>query len=229
MPNNTINGIHAQRLKDIRPYVNFNFDLRKPLSTYAKRKIKRYWDEIDRLSSRPHQIYRPRRKDHLQKAQAFAQQDKPLRGLKVAFIPNNGPKGKVHFTPSGEIKFKSEFVTTSLIEFDIPELIDDPAEHVRQKIKHRTENSYTVQAGDFELPIGVDKKLLPEFVAELTTRYNNDTANNYFANWLHGVHAHQFDMQDEFNHYLREKQRAKNKLRKQRRAKRERQRRRRSL
>jgi hypothetical protein len=65
MPKNNINTIHAQRLKAIRPFIDFNYDLRKPLSKYQKAKIKTYYDEIDQLTARPNKVYRPRKKENL--------------------------------------------------------------------------------------------------------------------------------------------------------------------
>jgi hypothetical protein len=222
---NSINGIHAQRLKQIRGFVNFDYDLRQPLTKYQKSKIKKYFDEIDALTARPYQVYRPRSGEHLKKAQQYAQHEKQLPGLKVAFIPTNGKKVKVKFDNSGEIAVSSENVTTRVIELDTDELLFDAAGHVADKIKRRKEDSFTVLAGRYEIPVGLNKATLPNYVANLTAKYSSENENNYFGNWLHGIAAHRFDEQAEFGEYLKAKSEAKAKLKRERRAKRERARR----
>lgn len=217
-----INGIHAQRLKQIRVFVNFDFDLRKPLTKYQKSKIKKYHDEIDALTARPYQVYRPRNAERLSKAQQFAQHEKRLPGLKVAFIPTDGKKVRVRFSNDGEIAVSSDHVTTRVIDLDVYELLADPAGHVESQIKNRIEDSYTVLCGRYEIPVGLTKATLPRYVANLTAKYNNDEANNYFGNWLHGIAAHHFTEQAEFGEYLKAKSDAKARLKRERRAKRSR-------
>lgn len=220
--NNSTNGVHAQRLKQIRGFVNFDFDLRKPLSKYQKAKIKKYHDEIDALTARPYQVYRPQSKDRLKKAQQFAQHEKRLPGLKVAFIPTDGKKVRVNFSKSGDIAISSDHVTTRVIELDKFELIDDPTGYVADKIKNRMEDSYTVLAGRYEIPVGLTKSTLPAYVARLTMKYASEDANNYFGNWLHGVAAHHFTEQADFGEYLKNKTDAKDKSKRARRAKKQR-------
>lgn len=221
----SINGIHAQRLKQIRRYIDFDFDLRKPLTPYQKRKIKTYYDEIDALTARPYQVYRPKTKDHLKKAQEFAQHEKRLPGLKVAFIPTDGRKQRIRFDKNNEISISSKHVITRVIEINPLLLIDEPSEYIRDLIADRVENSYTVLCGRYEIPVGLTKRTLPNYVARLTTKYANTENNNYFGNWLHGIAAHHFTEQAEFSEYLKAKTDAKTKHRKARRAKKERQRR----
>jgi hypothetical protein len=127
MPKNNTNKIHAQRLKAIRPFIDFNYDLRKPLSKYQKAKIKTYYDEIDQLTARPYHAYRPRKSERLKKAQQFAQHEKQLKGLKVAFIPTNGiEKPKITFNKAGDLIAETKHVRTEFIPFDPELLIDSP-------------------------------------------------------------------------------------------------------
>lgn len=215
---NSINGIHAQRLKDIRAFVNFNYDARKPFTKYQKSKIKKYHDEINALTARPYQVYKPRKKDRLKQAQQFAQHEKNLPGLKVAFIPTDGVSPvKLRFNKKGEISAVSEYVTTRIIKLDTDALLKDAAKHVASRIKNRVENSYTVLAGRYEIPVGLTKATLPNYVEKLTTKYNKEKGNSYHGNWLHGVAAHQFTNQANFSEYLNEKQINKKKLQRKRR------------
>lgn len=218
--NNSINGIHAQRLKAIRGFVNFNFDLRKPLSKYQKSKIKTYYDEIDALTARPYNAYRPRDKKRLSKAQEFAQHEKSLPGLKVAFIPTNGKEKPVIRFRNGEFTSSTKHVTSRLLQFDKEKLINDPIGHTNEIIKRdKKAKRFTILAGKYEIPNSYGRTIVAEQVANLASRYSNPESNNYFSNWMHGLAAHHFKDQADFNDYRESKMRAKVKLKAARRNK----------
>jgi len=216
--NNNRNSIHAQRLKAIRPYVNFNYDLRKPLSKYQKQKVKKYFDEIDALTARPYQVYRPRSKKRLKKAQEFAQHENNLPGLKVAFIPNNGKdKAKIRFNKAGDIVASTHHITTRVLSLDTQELINDPIGHVKKVIaKDKHADSFTALCGRYEIPVANSRATIGRFIANLTARYSNDDANNFHGNWLHGIAAHHYQNQADFSEYFKEKQANKRKLQSER-------------
>ena len=212
--NNSINGIHAQRLKDIRSFVDFDFDLRKPLTRYQKSKIRTYHKEIDALTARPYYDYRPRDKDRLKKAQEFAQHEKSLPGLKVAFIPTNGiEKPRISFNKKGELTASTRHVTTNLIQFDKRKLITDPIAHVNQVIKRdKRAKRFTILAGKYEIPNSYSRGVIANQVAKLTERYKSEDKNNYFGNWMHGLASHHFKQQADFNEYRAAKMKSKMKL-----------------
>lgn len=212
MPKNTrrqsAKQLHSERLKKIRPYVEFNYDLRKPLSAAAKRKIKTYYDEIQALTNRPYQVFRPRTKAHRAEAQEFAQHEKVLPQLKVAFVPTNGhEKLKIRFTAKGVIA-KSEHVTIEHIRLSTNALLRDAAAHVNERIKSTTAKQFTIQAGRYEIPAGFAREVIGAGVARYVSKYGNADKNNYFGNWLHGVFAHTFHGQDNIQSYLVEKQKS---------------------
>lgn len=203
---NRAKAIHSERLKKIRPFVDFNYDLRKPLTRAAKAKIKKYADEVDALTARPYQVYRPRRKDHLAAAQEFAQHEKKLPGLKVAFLATDGrEKVSLSFNKSG-VKAKSRYVDKEYIRLSIKGLLRDPKAHTEQRVAFHPAKSFTIQAGRYEIPRSFSKDLIGEGVAKYVNRYSNEDANNYFGNWLHGVFAYQFHDQASIGEYLQAKQ-----------------------
>lgn len=215
MPNkNSRNGIHSQRLKAIRPYVNFDFDLRQELTPYQKRKIKQYYDEIDALTARPYHVYRPRSKAHLKKAQEFAQHEKQLPGLKVAFVPTNGKDvPKIRFNKDGDIVATTEHVTTRVLSLNTRELIADPIGHVEKVIaQDKQAKRFTALCGRYEIPVSQSRATIANFIANLTAKYSNEDANNFHGNWLHGIAAHHFQNQATFSDYMAEKQANKRKL-----------------
>jgi ribosome modulation factor len=202
-----VNGIHAQRLKQIRKFVNFDYDLRKPLPSAAKKKIKRYHDEITALTNRPYQVYRARNPKNLHKAQQFAQHERKLPGLKVAFVPTDGAnRVKLSFNKRG-VTAHTKYVTTRHIEFDVSELIEDPEGYVERKLRKIDAGQFTIQAGKYEIPQGYIKSSVPKAVARLTMRYGeasgvDEDNNHHFSRWLHGVFAHTFDKQADLVEYF---------------------------
>jgi hypothetical protein len=216
--NNKRNSIHAQRLKAIRPYVNFDFDLRSELTAHQKRKIKQYFDEIDALTARPYQVYKPKTKQRLKKAQEFAQHEKHLPGLKVAFIPNNGKdRAKIRFNKAGDIVATTDHVSTRVLSLDTSELIKDPIGHINKVIKKDpTAKRFTALCGRYEIPVSQSRATIGRFVANLTAKYSSEDANNFHGNWLHGIAAHHFTNQADYTDYMREKQASKRKVQKDR-------------
>lgn len=217
---NTINGKYAQQLKNIRRYVDFDFDLRRKLSPAQKRKITIYHKEVKALTARPFQAYRPRTAARLNKAQQFAQHEKKLSGLKVAFIPSDGKhKARISFNDAGEISAATEHVITRAIDLDKFELMEDPENYIKEKIKEQPRaKQFTVQAGRYEIPLAQSRRTIPEFVGRLAAKYADEEANNFFGNWLHGINAHTFKKQSDFSNYNNTKSKAKRTLQMKRKA-----------
>lgn len=214
-----INGIHAQRLKDIRAFINFDYDLRKPLTKYQKRRIKQYWDEINQLTARPYQVYRPKSKAHLKEAQQFAQHGKRLPGLKVAFIPIANPKKKtkIRFTKAGKLITETDHVSTQALEFDMTKLIKDPFGHTNDVIKQNTHaKAFSITADQFEIPQTYSRETIANGVLKMAMKYSNEERNNYFGNWMFGLKAHHFKNQADLMEYKSEKAKAKKRLQKER-------------
>lgn len=208
MPKSTRANLHAQRLKQIRPFINFDYDLRKSLSNSAKRKIKRYFDEIDALTNRPYQVYRPRRKDHLREAQEFAQHATRLPALKVAFIPTSGAPVKLSFNKRG-VTARSGHVATTDIRLSKRGLINDAKGYTTFKVATRPDSQqFTVQAGRYEIAQPYPKYAIPDAVARLCATYSNPEDNHYFGNWLHGLKAYTFHDQAELFEYFAAKREA---------------------
>lgn len=188
--------VAKRRLKEIRPFVNFNYDLRKPLTASQKRKIKKYHDEIKALTARPFQVFRPRSARHLLQAQEFAQHEKHLPGLKVAFIPTDGSnKVQLSFTKKGVIGH-TQHVASKFVRLSVSKLLSDPEGHVASRIAPYPQSTqFTIRAGKYEIPQSYARYSIPNAVARLTAKYNNEGDNHYFGHWLHGLTAHTFKNQ----------------------------------
>lgn len=201
------------RVKQIRPFVDFDFDLRKPATKAQKAKVKRYSDEISKLTNRPYQVYRPRLRERLRPAQQFSQHESQLPGLKVAFIPTDG-KGttRLRFTKSG-IVAQSEYVSIRGISLSIRGLAGDTPEYVARRISGVAASHFTIQAGAFEIPIPYLPESVPKAVSLLVERYGGhgppddkeDRENHHWANWLHGLKGYESDNQEDVVAYLMDK------------------------
>ena len=126
MPNSKGAINYAQRLKSIRPFVSFNYDLRQPLSSAAKAKITRYYEYIQKLTVRQHQVYRSSNPDNLRAVQRFAQHDPKRYGeIKVAFVPNAGAERmKLTIGADGRVRGATRNISQIEIPFDVESLAE---------------------------------------------------------------------------------------------------------
>lgn len=221
MPNSKGAINYAQRLKDIRPFVDFNYDLRKPLSSAAKAQISKYYGYIQKLTVREHQVYRSTNKDNLRAVQRFAQHDpKKYNRIKVAFVPNAGTErmkltigkdGRVRGTTGNISQIEIPLDAEALAEHDedgtleeyIDSVIDDAPPAKR----------YVVQAGEFEVPSARSRNFITEYVADLMRRYDaskfnpDDKNSHYYGNWMFGLIGYNFHAQSQLDEYRATKRR----------------------
>jgi hypothetical protein len=209
----TVNGVHGDRLKEIRKFVTFDYDLRKPLTNSQKRKVKKYHDEIRALTNRPFQIYRARNPDHLHEAQLWANNGRNLPGIKVAFIPTDGKnRVRLEFGADG-VTAVTKHVRTKKVPLSIAGLLRDPIAHVNSRIAGHVATQFTIRADVYEIPSPYLPETVAAAVARLVAKYGeanglDDDDNHYFGHWLHGLNAYTFENQNDLQDYLIEKQKA---------------------
>ena len=212
---------YAQRLKAIRPYVDFDYDLRKPLSSAAKAQITRYYGYIQKLTVRPHQIYRSTDPDKLRAVQRFAQHDpKKHQRLKVAFVPNaGGERMKLRIDKNGRVHGKTGNIAQVEIPLDPLELAEADAngeamEYIDAAIDAAPPaKRYVVQAGEFEVPAAKHRNFITEYVAQLMAKYGadkyseDDKNSHYYGNWMFGIIGYNFHNQAQLDDYRSTKRR----------------------
>jgi hypothetical protein len=202
--------LFAARLKAIRPYVDFDYNLNSEPTKSQKAKVRRYYEEITALRNRPYQVYRPRRADRLRPAQQFAQHEKLLPGIKVAFIPTDGKsKVRLRFRGKGDIVAKSEHVSISSVELSRRGLAGDTERYVRGRISSNPAKNFTIQAGRYEIPVPYLPDSVPAAVLRLVERYGGpqlsdpeERENHNWQNWLFGLNAYHFENQSDIEEYL---------------------------
>lgn len=222
MPNSKGAINYAQRLKAIRPYVSFNYDLRSPLTSAAKAKISRYYNYIDKLTVRQHQVYRTTNKDNLRAVQRFAQHDPKRYGqIKVAFVPNAGTErmkltigkdGRVRGTTGNIAQIEIPLDAEELAQADEDGTLEDYIDSVIDDAPPA--KRYVVQAGEFEVPSARSRGFITEYVADLMRRYDaskfnpDDKNSHYYGNWMFGLIGYNFHNQDDLAEYRATKRKA---------------------
>ena len=97
------------------------YDMRKinDWTPAQKAKITRMFKTVDKLTSRPFQVYKSKNKARLKKVQQAAQHDEFPKQLKVAFVPTSGraERVKVRVTKKGRIKFKQGAIAKETIDW----------------------------------------------------------------------------------------------------------------
>lgn len=207
----------STRLKEIRPFVNFNYDLRKPLTKSAKAKIKKYHDLISEFKSHTVTVKRFKRKDRLKAAQAYSQTPKGYPALKVAFIPGEDVP-ELKWTGKNKLKIKVKKkgggeILVDFIEFDEDAILDDPGEHVRELLKeHPDAKWFTIAAGIHEMRHAHKRNFIAREVERLAMRYSGDAPfsnpdqNHYYGNWMRGLRVYDFKNQESAASYMQHKQ-----------------------
>lgn len=199
---------HAQyvkKMRALRPYVNFNYDLRKPFTKYQKTKINQYFREYERLTrDKPYdiQVYRTKNKDRLKKAREFGGNDTRLPGFRVAFIPKTSPEQKIKFSKSGDPYIVSKYVREQFIPIDHDILtVDNIKDYIDDKVKNRPEKVFTVQCGDYELKQSFSRDTIWTEVSRLMHDYSDPETNKFYGNWMRGLVAYTFTNQDKLQDY----------------------------
>lgn len=211
---------HSRRLKAIRPYINFNYDLRSELPASAKRKIKKYYDAIEALKARPNIEYRPRIRARLKEAQQFAQHETHLPGIRVAFIPVGNKataRFKVRKSKKGiSFAVRERGIERKSIPFSPRKLIHDPDRHIAEVLaKEPKATHFAIQAGKYEISKALTRGRVAPRVKELMQRYSKGGAKfkvsrrgralNHWDQWMHGINAYYFPEQASAAEYMQSK------------------------
>lgn len=201
------NALFRERVKELRPFLLAarKIDLRKPPSPSQKSAITRAFKEYTELTSRPYKIYRPKSKDKLSKAQAFARHEKGGPKFDVAFIPVASPKAKIKWS-DGKMKVQTGSVTEEYLFFDLVNLAANPEQEIANTLdKNPKAKAFVVMAGKYLWNGAIQRKFVEENVMKLMARYSPGgekyNENNHYQNWLFGLVASEFTDQKSLNEY----------------------------
>ena len=207
------NTTHTKRLKEIRPYINFNYNLNKPLTAYAKRKIKKYHDALVTMTARPNRVYRPRDKKKLKTAMVAAG-GAYMRGFNAVFVEVNPSADYTKIkTDNGFLVTVNEHTKNTFLPLNMEKLLTDPGKHTRDvidqvpHIKH-----FSLLARDFEILSAFDAEGIIDYVVRMLSSYGAMTLRGgearYRDAWILGLTGHEFRNQYDFFTYQSEKRKA---------------------
>lgn len=218
-PKSRIKKIQARKAQDaakekakrMRPYMSKlkDLDLRKELSKHQLNYINKAFEEFTELTSRPHKVYKPRKKSNLAKAQQYARHDKGGPKFDVAFIPTiEGEKTRVS-VKGDEITVRTKYLTQRTVLFNMKNLAKDPEKEIARAItKHPKAQSFIIMAGKYQFNGGLTRNLVQNEVLKLMMRYSPGGEpykirgeNSHYKNWLIGLEAYFYNNQDNFDAY----------------------------
>lgn len=228
-----INRDYSRKLRFIRSFVTFDYDLRKPLPKSAKKKITKYFDHVYALHARANKVYRTRNPQKLAKVQKMERNEADaFPALKVAFIESSAanPVEKVFFDKEGRAHIARKFFEMKFIEFDKEALATEPDEEIERALQVEPPAfAYRIAADIYSIASTATRGRIPGKIKELQTRYGMDietrvhkdeadAENHYWGNWLNGLIPMYVRNQSELNDFLIRDDRERNNLKKARRA-----------
>ena len=194
-----VNKEYSQKLKTIRPFVEFNYDLRKPLHANSKRKIDRYFEAINAIQARPNKVYRSKNKKRVKEVQEYGRNGfENLPQIKVAFYESSAANPvTLRFDKKG-VKAHGKFFDFRYIPFNKLALLRNPDKEISRALKDPATNGanyYRVavgQDGQYSIASPRSKSRVKPFIQQLMAKYvkedeQGNALNNYWGNWLHGL------------------------------------------
>ncbi|AUR85721.1 putative terminal protein [Vibrio phage 1.080.O._10N.286.48.A4] len=172
---------YKELFKALRPFVNFNIDLRKKLSASDKRLITIYGNQFkDIYQGQNIKVFRSANKSNLKTVQdAYHQTLKTLPRWKVAFVPYNGKQAPSIRVKDGIIKTYNK--RSKLKQFIIPivdqfSFLNDTFNYVSELLEiHNVPDRQKlwVKTGDYLSTESFEAEILAEEMADWVERYEN--------------------------------------------------------
>lgn len=208
--------------KEMRPYLKSmrNIDLRKKLTPTQKGLITKAHNDFLELTARPHKVYKPKTKSKLRKVQTYSNHEKGKTKFDVAFVPTPDPKAKIDVNENF-LTITSNGVTEKTVFFDMDSLLANPDKEIARAMRyHKNAKTFIIMAGKYEFNGTLDRTDTPVYIKHFMAKYGDETANNYYQNWLHGLKAYAYSDISRIQEYQelkrKEKASAKRKRRNQR-------------
>lgn len=210
--------LYTERLKTIRPFVDFNYNLNKPLSRADKAKINKYYKAVD--SHKGDKFYRVNVRHAGERANKIAQLQKlegeKLPGLKGAFL--SGPEGATVEWHVDTPTIITPHIRRDFVPFNPKRLAANPDKEIDSAMLGVLGTQFTIAAGPedgYQIPHGMIRSSINGRVKRLMARYDGVTIlpgrtaerahNQNWRNWLTGVHVYNFENQWDAVNYAKEK------------------------
>jgi hypothetical protein len=233
------NKEYSKKLKAIRGFVDFNYDLRKPLKSAQKAKINRYHAAIHEIQARANRIYRSKDIKRVRTAQRFGRNEfESLPGIKVAFLESNdaNPITRVQFK-NGKLAVHRKYFKQEFLEFDQRKLAEDTDAEIQRALDSaKAAFTYRIAAGKFSIERPRTREQLPAEIKKLMNRYGldpslrkhkkeSDALNHFYPNWLSGLIPLYLKNQNDLKTFRLKEQAIRKRIKKRRKAQKEKSRR----
>jgi len=182
---------YKQKMKDIRPFVDFNYNLRENLSSGAKGKIDKYWRELQEAKGQAYRVYRTKDKKKLKAVQKST--GLSLKGFKVGIIPNYDPENPYSVSfKNDQVILRSKYETKILYPFNKKNLSTNAESEIKNTLERSNAQLFGIQCGKFEYRArAMHRKAAAVTALNLVNAYSGITdtgelANNHYSKWLEG-------------------------------------------
>lgn len=225
-----VNKEYSAKMRALRSYVDFNYDLRKPLASAQKAQINRYYEALYALQARHNVIYRTKNKKRLKEVQRLGRNEfDNLPRFKVALIesPPSNPT-RVRFTKKGKPRLVSKFFNMGFLDFDMRRLVKDPDSEIARVLAQSRARFFQIATGKFHSRGIFSRSRVSPRVREWMYKYSPSAENpnvlnsggdlnHRFERWMHGLIEIDLRNQDEVMQFLRKENELKKKKRPRRR------------
>jgi len=223
-----VNGEYSNKLKAIRSFVDFDYDLRKPLHSSQKRKINKYFEAIDALGPRSNKVYRSKNKKRLKRVQEFGRNNfDALPDIKVAFYESSEANPVKLRVTEQKVIAHGKYFDIRYVPFDRMALLQNPDKEVQRALDDpgaKGANWFRVAVGDggmYSIASPRTRGRVLPFIGELMKKYDRldesgKVKNNYWGNWLHGIMPMHARNQTDVNTFLAKDEKIRTEIKKKR-------------
>lgn len=189
-------------LKAIRPFVTFNYDLRRKISPQSIAKIKRYHKEFRAITYSSKRIYRPRRKDHLQAAIIKAGINPQFKQIKAIPLPTTDENAKVSIDTKGNILIKEKNIDIKFTPIDSEAVIKNTRKYAKRIL---TENPkakrFLIKVGKHYLSVSFERETFVNGLVKLMERYKGKARRDFAESVLRGIETTNYKRQTSYEKY----------------------------
>jgi len=192
---------YSKRMRILRPLVDFDFDLRKPLASAQKAKITRYYQQFLENTGSTYKLYRPRKKQNLKAARHDT--GIRLKGFKAFPVPVASKSDKIKMR-KGKLQVKGDNVRRVVYNLDPSKLAKNgikEIERVFKSINPKPDGVTFLYGSQQGRKIMVNGGMLQNLIADY------EKANGYGREqqFVTAIVAFYFNNQKNFFEYLKER------------------------
>lgn len=169
-----------EKMRKLRKYVAFDYDLRKNIHPNSARKIEKYFDELNALEGLNYKSFIGKTKKQTKTAQTISALSLPQ--FKFAAIPKSG-EIDIIFDKKGSLKIKGKTSDKTFYPFNQKSLARDPEKEIDRVINQIDEKQIMIYTGDYYYRRADDPEKIKSYCLKLINRYGVENTRE----WLKGL------------------------------------------